>query len=544
MTSSKDRLYLFDTTLRDGQQTQGVQFSSDEKHRIASALDALGIDYIEGGWPGANPTDTEFFNAPPKTRATFLAFGMTKRAGRSAENDEVLAGVLNAGTKSVCLVGKTHDFHVTTALGITLDENLDNIARSFDYIVAQGREALFDAEHFFDGYKANPDYALKCLHAAYDAGARWIVLCDTNGGTLPDEIYEITRTVIESGISGDRLGIHTHDDTGNAVANSLAAVNAGARQVQGTLNGLGERCGNANLTTLIPTLLLKEPYASTFETGVSREALSGLVQTSRMLDDILNRVPQRAAPYVGASAFAHKAGLHASAILKDPTTYEHIAPEVVGNTRIVPMSNQAGTSNLRSRLADMGLDVADKEALSRILDRIKLRESEGYSYDTAQASFELEARRETGQMPEFFEVERYRATIERRRDARGRMSHLSEATVVVSIEGERHLSVSEGIMEDGSDGGPVNALSKALAKDLGPYQHYIEDIELVDYKVRITQGGTEARTRVIIDHEDGQGRRWSTVGVSSNIIDASFEALLDAILWKLVRDGATALGAE
>ncbi|WP_417261141.1 citramalate synthase [Celeribacter sp.] len=540
----KDRLYLYDTTLRDGQQTQGVQFSTEEKHLIADALDHLGVDYIEGGWPGANPTDSEFFADAPKTKATFTAFGMTKRAGRSAENDEVLAGVLNAGTDSVCLVGKTHDFHVTTALGITLEENIENIEKSIAHTVAIGREALFDAEHFFDGYKANPDYAVACCQAAYKAGARWIVLCDTNGGALPGEVYQITLKVIEAGIPGDHLGIHTHDDTGNAVANSLAAVNAGARQVQGTLNGLGERCGNANLMTLIPTFLLKEPYKSTLDTGVTEDALKSLVKTSRMLDDILNRVPLRSAPYVGASAFAHKAGLHASAILKDPTTYEHIPPETVGNARIVPMSNQAGQSNLRSRLADMGLEVSEKADLGRILDRIKQRESEGYSYDTAQASFELEARRELGLMPAFFEVERYRATVERRRDAKGREVHLSEVTVVVNIGGERHLSVSEGIMADGSDGGPVNALSKALVKDLGPYSEMITDMELVDFKVRITNGGTEARTRVIIDHEDSLGRRWSTVGVSSNIIDASFEALLDAVLWKLLRDGAQALGAE
>ncbi|PTQ75202.1 citramalate synthase [Celeribacter persicus] len=542
--SIKDRLTLYDTTLRDGQQTQGVQFSTEEKHLIADALDHLGVDYIEGGWPGANPTDSEFFADAPQTKAKFTAFGMTKRAGRSAENDEVLAGVLNAGTNSVCLVGKTHDFHVTTALGITLEENLENIEKSIAYTVSIGREALFDAEHFFDGYKANPDYALACCKAAYAAGARWIVLCDTNGGALPGEVYEITGKVIAAGIPGSHLGIHTHDDTGNAVANSLAAVNAGARQVQGTLNGLGERCGNANLTTLIPTFLLKEPYKSTLDTGVTEEALQSLVKTSRMLDDILNRVPLRSAPYVGASAFAHKAGLHASAILKDPTTYEHIPPETVGNARIVPMSNQAGQSNLRKRLLDMGLEVSEKADLGRILDRIKQREAEGYSYDTAQASFELEARRELGLMPAFFEVERYRATVERRRDAKGREVHLSEVTVVVNIAGERHLSVSEGIMADGNDGGPVNALSKALVKDLGPYSDLITDMELVDFKVRITNGGTEARTRVIIDHEDSLGRRWSTVGVSSNIIDASFEALLDAVLWKLLRDGAKALGAE
>ncbi len=536
---TKERLYLFDTTLRDGQQTQGVQFSTEEKQQIATALDALGLDYIEGGWPGANPTDSAFFDVAPKTNATMTAFGMTKRSGRSAENDDVLAAVMNANTPAVCLVGKSSAFHVTDALGITLEENLENLSASFAHIVASGREALFDAEHFFDGYKFNREHALAALHAAHKAGARWMVLCDTNGGTLPHEVSEIVGQVIESGIPGDKLGIHTHNDTENAVANSLAAVMAGARQIQGTLNGLGERCGNANLTTLIPTLLLKEPFASQFETGVSLEALTGLRKTSRMLDDILNRVPAKQAPYVGASAFAHKAGLHASAILKNPTTYEHVDPGVVGNSRIVPMSNQAGQSNLRERLAQAGLEVEKGDpALGRILDRIKEKEAKGFSYDTAQASFELLARDELGKLPEFFEVKRYRVTVERRRNKRNEMVSLSEAVVVVKVNGERMLNVSESVGPDGSDQGPVNALSRALAKDLGPYQAIIDDMQLVDFKVRITNGGTEAVTRVIIDSEDGQGRRWSTVGVSANIVDASFDALVDAINWKLIRDGA------
>ncbi|MEQ3625257.1 MAG: citramalate synthase [Celeribacter sp.] len=539
---TRERLYLFDTTLRDGQQTQGVQFSLAEKQRIATLLDDLGIDQIEGGWPGANPTDSAFFEAvPPLSRATMTAFGMTKRAGRSAENDDVLAAVLNANTPAVCLVGKTHDFHVSTALGITLDENLENIAASLAHCVAQGREALFDAEHFFDGYKANPRYALDCLLAARDAGTRWIVLCDTNGGTLPAEVARITAEVIAAGIPGDRLGIHTHDDTGNAIANTLAAIDAGARQVQGTLNGLGERCGNANLISLIPTLLLKEPYASRFETGVTVDGLKGLTRASRLLDDMLNRVPRKSAPYVGASAFAHKAGLHASAILKDPATYEHVEPGIVGNARIIPMSNQAGQSNLRGRLEEAGLSVEKGDPrLAAILDEIKLREDAGYSYDTAQASFELLARRALGLLPDYFEVKRYKVTVERRRNKRNQIVSLSEAVVVVKVGGERVMSVSESTDASRMDRGPVNALSKALAKDLGPYQTYIDDMKLVDFKVRITNGGTEAVTRVIIDSEDGAGRRWSTVGVSANIVDASFEALLDAVWWKLVRDGAPA----
>jgi len=533
------RLSLYDTTLRDGQQTQGVQFSTTEKQQIAQMLDQLGVDYIEGGWPGANPTDSDFFDEAPTTRATMTAFGMTKRAGRSAENDDVLAAVMNANTPSVCLVGKASGFHVTDALGITLDENLENLSASFKHIVAQGREAIFDAEHFFDAYKANPDYALSAVKTAYAAGCRWIVLCDTNGGSLPHEVSEITKAVINAGIPGDNLGIHTHNDTENAVSNTLAAVDAGARQIQGTLNGLGERCGNANLTTLIPILLTKEPYASTYETGVTPDALATITQASRLLDDILNRVPHRQAAFVGASAFAHKAGLHASAILKNPTTYEHIDPALVGNARIIPMSNQAGQSNLRRRLSEAGLDVDPKDpALARILDVIKEREALGYSYDTAQASFELLARAELGLLPEFFEVKRYRVTVERRKNKYNEMVSLSEAVVVAKVDGQKVQSVSESMDSEGHDRGPVNALAKALAKDLGQYQSMIDDMRLVDFKVRITNGGTEAVTRVTIDSEDSKGRRWSTVGASANIVDASFDALLDAINWKLIRDTA------
>ncbi|MZR12933.1 citramalate synthase [Maritimibacter sp. DP07] len=533
-----ERLYLFDTTLRDGQQTQGVQFSTPEKMAIAKSLDELGIDYIEGGWPGANPTDSEFFLARPETRATFTAFGMTKRAGRSAENDDVLAQVFQAQTPAVCLVGKTHDFHVTTALGITLDENVENISASIAYLVREGREALFDAEHFFDGYKANPDYALACVKAAYDAGVRWVVLCDTNGGTLPREVEEITRAVVASGIPGDHVGIHTHNDTGNAVANSLAAVDAGARQIQGTLNGLGERCGNANLITLIPTLMLKEPYRSEYEIGVPQEALVTLTRVSRQLDDILNRVPVKSAPYVGGSAFVHKAGLHASAILKDPTTYEHIDPAIVGNERVVPMSNQAGQSNLRARLEAVGISLEKGDPrLGEILDAVKAREDEGYAYDSAEASFELVARRILGTLPNYFDVERYRVISERRRNAKGRIVVESEAMVAVRYPdgAERTSFFKNEHAHEMSDDGPVNALWQALQADLGPYQGAIETVKLTDFKVRITQGGTEAVTRVIIDFTDGV-QQWSTVGVSANIVDASFEALLDAVVWKLLDD--------
>ena len=412
----KERLFIYDTTLRDGQQTQGVQFSLNEKLSVIRSLDDLGVDYIEGGWPGANPVDSELFERIEKTKANFTAFGMTKRSGRSAENDEILSSVLNSGTSSVCLVGKSHDFHVEKALGISLDENLINISSSISHLVNNKREAIFDAEHFFDGFKDNSSYAIQTIKSALDAGARWVVLCDTNGGTLPHEVDKIVKEVIKH-IPGKNLGIHAHNDTDNAVANTLIAVDAGVRQIQGTLNGLGERCGNANLTALIPTLALKSGYCDRFETGISRTALKGMTRLSRRLDDILNRVPMRQASYVGASAFAHKSGLHANAILKDPSTYEHVDPELVGNERIIPMSNQAGASNLKKRLSDAGIDQnLNKGELEKILMLIKERESQGYSYDTAQASFELLARRTLGQLPEFFDVKRYKVTVERRKN--------------------------------------------------------------------------------------------------------------------------------
>ena len=532
----KERLYIYDTTLRDGQQTQGVHFSADEKIEIAELLSALGVDYIEGGWPGANPTDTSFFETY-RSNANLVAFGMTKRSGKSAANDDVLASVLNAGTKKICLVGKTHDFHVQKALGVSLSENLQAIKQSISHVVSMGREAIFDAEHFFDGMISNPDYTLEAVVSAFNAGARWIVLCDTNGGTLPKEVETAVWKVIKAGVPGAHLGIHTHNDTDNAVANTLIAVDAGVRQIQGTLNGLGERCGNANLSSIIPTLALKSHYRDRYETGISESALKDITKLSRRLDDILNQVPMRQAAYVGASAFAHKSGLHASAILKDPSTYEHVDPELVGNERIIPMSNQAGASNLKKRLRDAGIghEFTDDE-LVKILRIVKEKESEGYSYDTAQASFELLARRIIGQLPEFFDIKRYKVTVERRKNKYNKIISLSEAVVVVKVDGQKKLSVSESLDELGSDRGPVNALAKALAKDLGQYQHLIDDMRLVDFKVRITQGGTEAVTRVVIDSEDSAGRRWATVGVSANIVDASFDALIDAMNWKILQD--------
>ena len=534
---TRERLYLFDTTLRDGAQTTGVDFSIDDKRRIATLLDGLGLDYIEGGYPGANDTDTAFFSSKPAfKRARFTAFGMVKRAGRSVSNDPGLQALLASAADSICLVAKAWDYHVRVALGITNEENLASIADSIAAVVTTGREAMLDCEHFFDGYKANPSYALEVARTALDAGARWVVLCDTNGGTLPHEVERIVGEVAGQ-LPGDRLGIHTHDDTGNAVANTLAAVRQGVRQIQGTLNGLGERCGNANMTTLIPTLLLKSDFAVRFETGVTPEALRTLTHASRVLDDLLNEAPRRQAPYVGEAAFATKAGIHASAILKDPETYEHVPPDAVGNQRRLLVSKQAGRSNVLASLERLGL-AADKDdpRIQTLLDEVKARESAGYAYEAAEASFELLARRHLTRVPQYFSVDSFRVMVERRHNAVGELVTVSEATVKVFVNGE-----SDALWSAAEGNGPVNALDGALRKDLGRYQKHIDSIELVDYKVRILTGGTEAVTRVLVETMDhATGERWLTVGVSPNIIDASFEALLDSINYKLLKSGAVA----
>ena len=537
MTTAKERLYLFDTTLRDGAQTMGVDFSVQDKRRIATVLDDLGVDYIEGGYPGANPTDTELFASKlPLKRATFTAFGMTKRAGRSASNDPGFQAILQANADAVCLVAKSWDYHVRVALGITNEENTAGVAESVKAVRGAHKQAMIDCEHFFDGYKANKSYALEIARTAYESGARWVVLCDTNGGTLPDEIEAIVSDVARI-VPGAHLGIHTHNDTENAVANSLAAVRAGARQIQGTLNGLGERCGNANLTSIIPTLLLKSYFADRFQTAVTPERLVKLSHASRVLDEILNRAPNRHAPYVGESAFATKAGIHASAILKEPETYEHIAPESVGNMRRVMVSDQAGKSNVLWELERRGIALDKNDPrVAELLEEVKRREAMGFAYEGAEASFELLARRLMGQVPRFFQVTSFRVSVERRFNAMGKQITVSNADVQVQINGD-----SEPVWSIASGTGPVHALDEALRKDLGPYQKYISTIELVDYKVRILTAGTEAVTRVLVESRDTiTGERWFTVGVSPNIVDASFEALIDSITYKLMRDGAQA----
>ncbi len=533
MTGDK-RIYLFDTTLRDGAQTQGVDFSVTDKAAIARILDGLGVDYIEGGWPGANPTDDAFFAEPPAlTTARLVAFGMTRRPGRSAANDPGQAALTNSKAGAICLFGKAWDFQVDVALEIPRAENVDMIADSVTNALKHKSEAMFDAEHFFDGYKGNKSYALDCIKAAYEAGARWVILCDTNGGTLPHEIERIVGEVTAH-IPGSHLGIHCHNDTENAVANSLAALKAGARQLQGTLNGLGERCGNANLVSLIPTLKLK----TDFEIGVSHEQLCKLTGASRFLDELLNRAPALNAAYVGDSAFAHKGGVHVSAVEKDPRTYEHMEPALVGNQRHFVVSDQAGRANVLARFRELDIDVAlDDKRLNALIDQVKAREFEGYAYDGADASFELLARRSFGGVPGFFKLTRFRIMDDRRWNARGELVTESEATVQIEIAGRQLMEVATG-------NGPVNALDNALRKALLPVYPALQDMRLADYKVRILtpQAGTGAVTRVMIESADKDGRRWTTVGVSPNIIDASFNALHDGITWKLIQEGAAAGG--
>ena len=526
---NNDHIYLYDSTLRDGAQTQGVDFNPSDKTLIAQELDSVGIDYIEGGWPGANATDDAFFaDLPDLKRSKLTAFGMTRRTGRSADNDPTLNAILTTNARTVCIFGKTWDFHVKTALDVSLDENIEMIADSIKHAAKKTDEVMFDAEHFFDGYKSNPTFALDCLKAAYKSGARWVILCDTNGGTLPDEIEKIVSEVAQH-IPGKQLGIHAHDDTGNAVANSLAAVRAGVRQVQGSLNGLGERCGNANLISIIPSLVFKMGY----KTSITQKDMTKLTQVSRLLDERLNRAPNKGAPYVGESAFAHKGGVHASAVEKNPSTYEHINPEIIGNRRHIVVSDQSGRSNIIARFHEVGIKIKPKdEKVTKLVETVKDLEFKGYAFDGAEASFELLARRALGTVPDYFRCSSFKVLDERHWNAQGELVTYSEATVKLDISGETHMTVAEG-------NGPVNALDAALRKVLNTIYPQLKDLRLIDYKVRIlTPGdGTGAVTRVMIESADEKGEHWSTVGVSANIIDASYNALRDSIIYKLYREG-------
>ena len=530
---SDNHIWLFDTTLRDGGQTRGVDFSVSDKIAISQALDEFGIDYVEAGWPGANPTDDQFFEKPPKLKkSSLVAFGMTRRGGRSTENDPGFNAIINAQTDATCLVGKTWDFHVNTALNISMDENLKMIKESLQAASARGREPMFDCEHYFDGFKANPDFALECVKAAFDGGARWIILCDTNGGTLTDDVFEIVSKT-KSFLPQANIGIHCHNDIGLAVANSIAAIKAGARQVQGTINGLGERCGNADLITLIPTLMMKLGY----KTSIPEEKISKLLSLSRMVDDRLNLVPNSHAPYVGSAAFAHKGGLHASAAQKDPRTYEHIPPETVGNERSFVISDQIGRSNVLARFSEVGIEIpADDIRIEKLIREIKEKEYNGWSFDSAEASFELLARKALGQVPDYFKIGRFRVTDERRFNAKGELVVESEATAAITIGSHTQYEVEYG-------NGPVHAIDKAIRKALIQFYPSLGDVDLIDFKVRILephegQKGTGAVTRVLIEFKDEHDLIWRTVGVSTNIIDASVMALSDGMVWKLMNDGA------
>lgn len=525
----KRRIYLYDSTLRDGAQTSGVDFSATDKYSIALKLNELGVDYIEGGWPGANPTDDEFFsNAPKLSHSKLFAFGMTRRPSTSASNDPGLAALINSNTGGICLVGKTWDFQVTEALGIKLDANLAMIADSIEYVASKKRETMFDAEHFFDGFKANKKFALQAIKTAYDAGSRWIVLCDTNGGTLPHEIADIVQEVTKI-IPGEHLGIHCHNDTEHAVANSIAAVRAGVCQVQGTLNGVGERCGNANLVSIIPTLKLKLG----FDVGIDDHKLHQLTKISRFFDDKLNKPQNNFAPYVGSSAFAHKGGLHVSAVLKNPACYEHIDPSAVGNERKILVSDQAGRSNILSRLKDIGIDPKNYSAehIATLIDTVKERESRGYAYDSADASFEILAHQILHDIPVYFRCENFKITDERSWNKKGEIEVISEATANIRVGNEVIATSAKG-------NGPVNALDQAIRKALNKLYPVLKEIALVDFKVRIINSshGTDAITRVLIESEDTSGNRWVTIGVSANIIDASYNALRDSLVYALMKN--------
>ncbi|WP_445242627.1 citramalate synthase [Microcoleus sp. Pol12B5] len=522
-----NRLWIYDTTLRDGAQCEGLSLSLEDKLRIARQLDSLGIPFIEGGWPGANPKDVQFFwrlKEQPLTQAEVVAFCSTRRPGTTAANDEMLQAILSAGTRWVTLFGKSWDLHVIESLKTTLEENLAMIRDTIEYLRSQGRRVIYDAEHWFDGYKHNPDYAIKTLEAAADAGAEWLVLCDTNGGTLPHEVSQVVREVLEAlGTNREKslqLGIHTHNDSGVAVANALAAVREGVRMVQGTINGYGERCGNADLCSLIPNFQLKLGYDC-----IEDEQLVRLTQVSRSISEIVNLAPDDHAPFVGLSAFAHKGGIHVSAVEKNPLTYEHLEPEKIGNRRRIVISDQAGLSNVLAKARTFGMDLDRKNpACRQILEKLKDLESQGYQFEGAEASFELLMREALGKRKHLFEIKGFQVHCDKGKEE----TVNSLATVKVTVNGQDILECAEG-------NGPVSALDAALRKALRNFYPAITDFNLTDYKVRILDGcaGTSAKTRVLAEFSNGQDR-WTTVGVSGNILDASYQAVVEGLEYGLV----------
>jgi 2-isopropylmalate synthase len=517
---------IYDTTLRDGTQGEGVSFSMEDKVRIAQRLDSLGIHYIEGGWPGSNPKDLRFFkrvqDAVFKT-AKITAFGATRRPGVRPQDDGNIQALVEAGPPVVTIFGKSWDFHVTAAIGTTLEENLAMIGDSVAYLLKHFEEVIYDAEHFFDGFKKNPDYAIQTLLAAESAGAHCLVLCDTNGGSLPHEIGAIVREVKRAVKAETPLGIHVHNDTECAVANSLAAVAEGIGHVQGTINGYGERCGNANLVSIIPNLMLKMGLES-----IPREHLRELRDVSRFVSELANRKPWSSQPYVGDSAFAHKGGIHVSAVLKHPDTYEHTDPDLVGNHRRVLVSELAGQSNILWKAREYGIDL-DKNTpdARRILEMLKRMEDEGFQFEGAEASFELLMERALGNHRPYFDLDGYRVIVE---ENNGGAEPVAEATVRLRVKGIAEHTAAAG-------NGPVNALDFALRKALEDFYPNLKEMELLDYKVRILDEskGTAAKTRVLITSGDGD-ETWGTVGVADNIIEASWQAVVDSIEYKLRRD--------
>jgi 2-isopropylmalate synthase len=522
--NSSPQLWIYDTTLRDGTQREGLSVSIEDKLRIARRLDQLGIPFIEGGWPGANPKDVQFFwhlQEEPLTQAEIVAFCYTRRPQKTAADDPMLPAILAAGTRWVTIVGKSWDLHVTEGLRTTLAENLAMIQDTIEYLRSQGRRIIYDAEHWFDGYKRNPDYALQTLQTAISAGAEWIVLCDTNGGVLPHEITQIVTDVVNSTPSDIQVGIHTHNDSDTAVANALAGVMAGVKMVQGTINGYGERCGNANLCSLIPNLQLKLGYKC-----IEENRLSQLTETSRFVSEVVNLAPDEHAPFVGRSAFAHKGGLHVSAVERNPLTYEHMQPEQVGNRRRIVISEQSGVSNVLAKARTFGIELdKNNPTTGQILQRLKVLESEGFQFEAAEASFELLMREALGSRQLFFEIKGFQVHCDL---VEGKETSNALATVKVAVNGKDILEAAEG-------NGPVAALDAALRKALINFYPQMVEFELTDYKVRILNGhtGTRAKTRVLVESGNGH-QRWTTVGVSTNILEASYQAVVEGLEYGLL----------
>jgi 2-isopropylmalate synthase len=517
-----EKIHLYDTTLRDGGQTSFVDFTLQNKLDLSQKLDELGLDYIEGGWPGANPVDTDYFAKFPKLKnAKITAFGMTSKKTPPLDNPG-FKSLIDSKAKIVTIVGKGWDFQVKTALNISLKANLEIIESSIKALKKAKKEVFFDSEHFFDGFKENPEYSLQTIETAHKSGASWIILCDTNGGTLPNEIFNIVTTV-KTQFPKINLGIHCHNDTGNAVANTLEAVRAGARQVQGTLNGLGERCGNANLVSLIPTLRFKLGY----KISVSDKQIKNLKTISNYLCDLLNYPYDSYAPYVGASAFAHKGGLHASGVLKNTKCYEHVEPNLVGNSRNILVSNQAGKASIISRLKKLKIRIKE-DRLDGLIKLVKEKEKQGFAYDLADASFAILAHNHFYDEKQIFELESYKILNEQTINPNGKETSSSEAVVKIRVNGKQHMNVAEG-------NGPVAALNHALKEILYKYYPELKKSQLSDYKVRILNfdAASDALIRVIIETTNNKGKRWTTVGATTDIISASYMAVKDSIEYNI-----------